>query len=84
MEFADLKAIVERLSRYYLAGEVSGRAYAWLAESLIASSGHMQTVPELEEFAEALAFYSPLGEDGLFGDEELKRRVQAMVDGFPA
>ncbi len=84
MEVGNLKAIVERMSRFYLAGEMSGKAYARLAESVIASSGLMDSERELKDFADDLASYSSEPEDGLFGDDELRTKVQRMVDGFPA
>ena len=82
---SDVKALLAEASRFYLAREMSGRAYSRLAENLIALSGFEDTEPELERFAELLASYSPgIVDDGLISDKELRRIVQQLLDGFPA
>ena len=74
----DIRRIVIQLSRFVLAGEVSPRAYAWLAESVIASSDVYERDSVLAEFADLLASYAPSGGEGLFGDEGLLAEAQRI------
>lgn len=85
MDLADLKVILEKLSRFYLANEMSGSAFAWTAESLIGLTDYDDdSEPGLDNFRTALAHYTPLGGENLLDEVALRRVVQRLVDGFPA
>jgi len=71
--------IVRQLSIFFLHGDVTAPAYAWLAESVIAASDAYEHDDLLAEFADHLASYSQTGGIGLFGDAELRRRAERLI-----
>jgi hypothetical protein len=84
MSMSEIRKLVKQLSRFFLDGEMSAPVYAWLAESIIASSDAYGDDSVLSEFADRLASYSPAGGIGLFGDVELMTeatRLIEMLDG---
>jgi len=73
------RAIVRKVAEYYLNGEVTGRAFAWLIEALIASSGVEERDEELATLVEFVASYSPSGGEGLYDDSQLVRYVSGLT-----
>jgi hypothetical protein len=74
----ELRANIKQIAGYYLDGEVSGRAFAWIVESLIATSGIDERDAQLAAIAEFLAAYSPNGGEGLYDEAELKLYVSRL------
>ena len=68
----ELRIIVRKLAEIYLDGELTGRAFAWTVESLIATSGIEERDEQLGVLAELLAASSPEGGEGLYDETELK------------
>lgn len=83
LDRSNVVALVEQLSRLYLAREMSGNAFSRMAESIIALSGLEETDSELEEFATRLASYSPVGGEGLLDDRELRLLVERKLARLP-
>lgn len=75
--------LIEELSRFYLSGDVSGRAYARVVEGVIALAGLEEEDAEFEDFVHVLATYSPAGGEGLVSDAELRRVVKQKLAGLP-
>ena len=75
----ELRIVVKRIADYYLRGEVTGRAFAWIVESLIATSGIEERDEHLAAVAEFIAAYSPNGGEGLYDEAELKRYVSGLT-----
>jgi len=74
----DVLVIVRRLSEYFLNGEMTGRAFAWTVESLIATSGIEERDEQLAAVAEFVATYSPDGGEGLHDESELTRYIAGL------
>jgi hypothetical protein len=63
------------LSKRFLEDKIAGKEYARTAESIIMSN--VELVPELEEFADFLAQYSPDRDiPELYSSKELKSKIK--------
>src|SRR5712691_6396095 len=80
LSMTEIRKIIKQLSEYFLAGDVSARAYAWLAESIVASSDAYESDSVLTDFADLLASYSPTEGEGLFGYEQLRFEATKLRD----
>ena len=74
----EVRAMVRKLAEYYLKGEVTGHACAWLVESLIAVSGIEERDEKMAELAEFVAAYSSDGGEGLHDESELRRYMSGL------
>ena len=77
MNKKDLYEILRKLSEGYIKNEVSGKIYAYTTESLIAVN--LDLVPDLEDFADFLAQYSPNQDlPELYNDKDLKKKIKIV------
>ena len=81
MTLDELNRIIADASRFYLAGEMSGPAYARMVEALIAASGLEDEESSLEDLANAMGSYAPHGGDGLSDDDALRVIAQRYANG---
>jgi len=78
MNQLELLTIIKELSNGYIDKKIEGRLYARTTESLIMTN--IEIVPELKEFADFLAQYSPNNNSSeLFGDEELRNKIKEFL-----
>ncbi|MBV8517153.1 MAG: hypothetical protein JO197_07075 [Acidobacteria bacterium] len=76
----DLRAVIKKLAEYYVQREVTGRAFAWTVESLIATSAIDERDERMATAAEFLAAYSPSGGEGLHDEKELMRFASSLLE----
>jgi len=73
----ELLKLLKELSKGFVDKKIDGGLYAYITESLIMLN--LESVPELEDFADFLAQYHPHKDlPELYSDEELKLRIYQL------
>jgi hypothetical protein len=71
---------IKELSEDFINGKINGKDYADEVEGLIMIN--LETVPELEEFADFLAQYHPNKDmPELYSDDDLKKKIKNKILG---